>query len=183
VSDDIVSERLALRLMPAAFLAATIAGRRDAAEAVLGLRVHPEWWAMTALAQRRLDGLARDPAYALWSLRAVTIGATGEMVGHAGFHTQPGPAYLRPWAPGGVEFGYAIYSTHRRRGYATEVAAAMIAWARTRHGVTRFALTIAPSNEPSRRIAQKLGFRTVGVHVDAVDGLEDIFVLSDASGP
>ena len=165
--------------MPAAFLEATLNGHRDVAERLLGLRAHPDWWTATALARMRLNDLARDPAYAPWSLRAIALTSTGVMVGHAGFHTQPGPSYLEPWAAGGVEFGYTIYSPYRRRGYATESADALIAWARATHGVSRFVLTIAPDNEASQRIAQKLGFRAVGVHVDAEDGIEDVYTLRD----
>jgi RimJ/RimL family protein N-acetyltransferase len=177
VDADIVSARLTLRLMPAAFLEATLAGRRDEAKALLGLRIHPEWWTATALAQMRLNDLVRNPAYGPWSLRAVAITSTGNMIGHAGFHTPPGPRYLDRWAAGGVEFGYTIYSSYRRQGYATETAAAMIAWARTTHRVARFVLTIAPDNEASQRIARKLGFLAVGVHVDVEDGIEDVYAL------
>jgi RimJ/RimL family protein N-acetyltransferase len=176
---DIVSERLTLRLLPAAFLEATLDGRRDEAERLLGLRIHPEWWTATALARMRLNDLSRDPEYAPWSLRAIALSATGVMIGHAGFHTSAGPSYLERWAAGGVEFGYTVYTPYRRRGYATETAQALIEWARRAHGVSRFVLTIAPDNEASQRIARKLGFRAVGVHVDVEDGIEDVYALRD----
>lgn len=32
-----------------------------------------------------------------------------QMIGHIGFHTQPGAPYLQEIAPAGVEFGYTVY--------------------------------------------------------------------------
>jgi RimJ/RimL family protein N-acetyltransferase len=48
-------------------------------------------------------------------------------------------------------------------------------WAHDVHALTRFVLTIAPDNVPSRRIATRLGFVRLGSHIDDVDGEEDVF--------
>lgn len=38
-------------------------------------------------------------------------------------------------------------------------------------------VTIQPDNIPSVRLAETFGFRRIGLHIDEVDGLEDIYVL------
>lgn len=47
----------------------------------------------------------------------------------------------------------------RGRGYATEAAAALIAWAFAQPGVERVTAQIAPGNAASLRVARKLGMR------------------------
>lgn len=99
------------------------------------------------------------------------------MVGHIGFHTAPGPAYLDEWLPGAVEFGFTVFPSSRRQGYATEASRALMHWAYTVHQVRKFALTMAPNNVPAQRIAAKLGFKRLGQHVDDVDGIEDVLAF------
>jgi RimJ/RimL family protein N-acetyltransferase len=98
------------------------------------------------------------------------------MVGHTSFHTAPAPAYLEPYAPGGVELGYTVYPAFRRRGYATEACGGMMQWAAAAAGVRRFVLSIRPDNEPSLRIARRYGFRKVATVEDEEDGPEDVYV-------
>jgi len=92
------------------------------------------------------------------------------MVGHIGFHGPPGVI-------GRAELGYTVRPPFRRRGYASEAAQAMMAWALSRHGVERLYLSISPDNEASIGMAAKLGFRHVGEQVDEEDGLEHVFEL------
>ena len=72
-----------------------------------------------------------------------------------------------------------MFPEHRGRGYATEAAAALIAWARGQ-GVARFVASVAPANAPSLAIVRKLGFVRTGEQWDDEDGLELVFEL-DAS--
>ena len=60
---------------------------------------------------------------------------------------------------------------------ATEACRALMAWASERHGVSTFVLSIRPDNLPSQRLAEQLGFRQIGSHVDPIDGPEDILAL------
>ena len=99
------------------------------------------------------------------------------MVGHIGFHALPGADYQNDWMPGAVEFGFSVFAPHRRRGYAEEAARALMRWAYETHGIRKFVLTIAPTNLPSQSFAAKLGFVSIGSHVDEVDGTEDILAL------
>ena len=99
-----------------------------------------------------------------------------EMAGHIRFHSRPNPEYLQPYARDAVEFGYVVFEPHRRRGYATEAADAVMRWAEARHGVRRFVATVSPDNLPSLAMVKKLGFRKIGEHVDDIDGVEEVFL-------
>ena len=79
-------------------------------------------------------------------------------------------------AIGSVEFGYTIFPDYRGKGYASEAAGALMDWATREHGVTRFVVSISPTNEPSLRIAQKFDFRKVGTVTDPEEGVEDVFL-------
>ena len=124
--------------------------------------------------EMRLKQLDEDASLQQWLLRAMKLRTTGEMIGHIGFHTAPGPAYLDDWLPGAIEFGFQVYDPHRRMGYALEASQAMMDWARDRHGVTQFILTISPDNHASQALARRLGFARIGQHIDELDGAEDV---------
>jgi ribosomal-protein-alanine N-acetyltransferase len=164
--------------LSATSLELSLAGNRSALAERLGFEVPPAWWTDLPLLRMRLADLRHDPLYAPWSLRAIVAREALEMVGHFGFHTRPGPAYLRDLAPGGVELGYTVYPPHRGQGFAKEACAAAMAWARREHAIDRFVLSIAPDNAASIAIAVSFGFQRVGSHLDPVDGPEDIWVSS-----
>ena len=63
---------------------------------------------------------------------------------------------------GTAEVGVLIASVARGRGIVTRVVAAMLDWAFTERGVHRVEWKCAPGNEPSRRMAQRLGFTHEG---------------------
>jgi [ribosomal protein S5]-alanine N-acetyltransferase len=176
------SERLDLIPMLPAFLEASLVGDRAVAADLLGVTVPSDWWDEREIMQIRLADLQQDPSLQPWLLRAVVLRQEELMIGHIGFHTHPNPNYLQPYAPGGVEFGYTIFSPFRRQGYATEASTALMAWAHESYSITRFVLSIRPDNLPSLRIAQHFGFQKVGSHIDEVDGLEEIFVRAINSG-
>lgn len=172
----IASDRLDLISMTPAFLEACLARDSEVASGLLGLEVPEDWLRERGLMRLRLDQMRRDPALQPWLLRAIVLRGRRTMVGYIGFHDRPGAVYLRDLAPGGVEFGYTIFPSYRRQGYATEAWAALMDWARREHHVTRFVVSISPDNLPSLRIASRFDFRKVGSHVDDEDGLEDILV-------
>lgn len=64
------------------------------------------------------------------------------------------------------ELGYVIAPAHRRRGYAAEALEAVMA-ALAEEGLRRVTLGIIPQNEPSLRLAEKLGFIRTGEVPDA----------------
>jgi RimJ/RimL family protein N-acetyltransferase len=168
--DEIVTERLVLRLIGRAAVAAALAG--DVAEAgrLLGAAVPEELLAHRRGLEFDIARLDEDPLYAPWGTRAML--RDGVVVGSIRFHTRPDPPELRPIAPGAVEFGYRVLSAHRRQGYAAEAARGAMAWAAREHGVRNFVVTISPGNAASLGLAARLGFRQVGEQMDEEDGLE-----------
>lgn len=105
------------------------------------------------------------------------------MIGQIGFHTRPGPEYLATLSPGGVELGYTVFEAWRRQGYAREAAEGLMDWAHRSHGVTRFVVSISPTNRASLALASRLAFARIGSHVDEEDGPEDIFERRIAARP
>lgn len=86
------------------------------------------------------------------------------VIGHAGFK---GP----PDEDGMVEIGYGIVPGYQGRGYATEAAAAVVAFA---FGTGRVRLVRAhtlPTPNASTRVLAKCGFERSGEVVDPEDGL------------
>lgn len=181
MAETIRSARLDLIPLSRAFLEATRDGARERLPRMLGADVPDDWPSSMRLVEMRLGDLRDDPALATWLLRALVLREERRMLGHAGFHSAPGAAYLEPFAPGGVELGYTVFERDRRRGYATEASLALIEWARREHGVARFALSIRPDNTASLRLARRLEFLRVGSHLDVEDGPEDVFARTFAS--
>jgi RimJ/RimL family protein N-acetyltransferase len=174
--DIISSPRLDLIALSPDFLNASIRDDLETASKLIGLAVPIEWLEAKWLMDMRLAKMRETPALEPWLLRAVGLRETKTMIGFIGFHTLPGAEYLNRYAPGSVEFGYTIFSDYRKNGYASEAAQALMEWATREHGVTRFVVSISPTNEPSLRIAHKFGFRKVGSFMDPEDGVEDVFL-------
>ena len=180
MANPISSERLELMPMNPAFLEACLAGAQDEASYILGHAVPRAWLAARELMLLRLNQLRRDPSLEAWLLRAIVLRSTGQMIGHIGCHTAPGPDYLQAYAPQGVEIGYTIFEPHRRRGYASEAFGALMDWAHRTASVPQFVVSISPENAPSQHMAARFGFRKMGTHIDEEDGPEDIFVRTMA---
>lgn len=162
--------------MTPAFLRASLEGDADEAERHVGLALPTDWPHSSEILALRLWQLEANPELQPWLLRAIGLRSTLEMVGYIGFHSAPGAEYLDEWCPGGVEFGFTVFPSHRRKGYAREASLALMEWACRMHGVTGFVLSVAPQNLPSQSLTRSLGFVRVGMHLDGVDGPEDVFV-------
>ena len=173
----IQSNRLDLVLLDSKILQYSLAGDSDALQNLLGVNVPPDWFAAKALIYLRYQQIMRTPEYQPWSLRAIILREKGMLIGHIGFHTLPGAAYLHPYAQNGVEFGFTVFPDFRHNGYAREASIALMEWAYQQQAVSKFILTISPDNIPSLKLAQGLGFKKIGSHVDEVDGVEDIYRL------
>ena len=64
--------------------------------------------------------------------------------------------------PGGqpdAELKYALKRAFWGRGYATEIATAMLRYGASVHGLSRIIATAAPENEASHRVLEKAGMR------------------------
>ncbi|HET9429028.1 MAG TPA: GNAT family N-acetyltransferase [Allosphingosinicella sp.] len=87
---------------------------------------------------------------------AVEEKASGRFVGEAGlgdFRRNLGPEF-----DGAPEAAWALAGWARERGYATEAAAAALAWMEERFSTQRTVCLIHSDNELSLRVARKLGF-------------------------
>lgn len=175
MGDAIQTRRLELVSISPACLEALVDRKRAIAEHALGFAIPDGFASQRRLLTLRLAQLRQEPALQPWLLRALRCRESGLMIGHIGFHSRPGPEYLEPWVPGGVELGITVYAHHRRQGYAKEAIRGMMEWAGQVHGVGGFVMTVSPSNEPSQQLAKSLGFVKIGIHDDEVDGIEDVF--------
>jgi RimJ/RimL family protein N-acetyltransferase len=168
------TERLELVLMTTEFFEAALTGDQERAARLLGAPIPAEWWPISHHKLMRLEQVHANPALQPWMERAIVLRSSQTMVGSIAFHMASEPEPVRPLGPGGVEFGYTIYAPFRGQGYATEACQALMAWAQ-QQGVMRFLLSISPENEPSLRVAARLGFVKIGSQMDEEDGLEEIY--------
>ena len=94
---------------------------------------------------------------------AVVEGARRLVVGSAGFKGEPDE-------DGTVEIAYGIVPLFEGRGYATEAAAALVAFAFADPRVTKIRAHTMPTQNASARVLEKLGFRRAGEVADPEDG-------------
>ncbi|TLS50980.1 GNAT family N-acetyltransferase [Paenibacillus antri] len=98
-----------------------------------------------------MQSLRRHPKLLGWGVWFVRLKETGEIIGDAGF--KGNPDYT-----GAVDIGYGFLPEHRGRGYATETAKALVAWAFA-HGAGRVTAETLRDNAASIRVLRKNGFR------------------------
>ena len=96
-------------------------------------------------------GLELQPFFAYVIVRC----SDGMAVGDAGFH---GP----PSEDGEVEIGYALVPSARGNGLAGEATGLLVEWARSQPSVRSVTARVEPSNGPSRRLLERLGFARDG---------------------
>lgn len=127
-------------------------------------------------AHRRLDAEGRpavadlaerirttEPAFGI-GLLAIELKATGEVIGYCGLTENEYGEDENP------ELAYELLRDHWGRGYATEAAEAVLAWARSA-GIRMLWAGVRDWNVASRRVLAKLGFVETGrVEADPVHG-------------
>jgi ribosomal-protein-alanine N-acetyltransferase len=148
------TDRLSLRPIGAAAAVALTTDRPLAAE-LLGASLPPDWPLPDMLEALPILATGSDAhPFGAW---AIVERGSRTVVGDAGFH---GP----PDAEGLVELGYSVLPQHRRLGYASEAAAAIVAWAAARPGVRAITAECDAGNTASIRTLERLGFSRVGEH-------------------
>ena len=90
--------------------------------------------------------------------------ATNSVIGRCGFKGPPG-------ADGVVEIAYGVAPEHQGKGYATEAAAGLAAYAFASGLVRLVRAHTLPEANASTRVLTKCGFRRVGEVMDPDDGL------------
>ncbi len=169
------TERFELVSMSLRFMRLLQARDLVAAAAEIGAAVPPDLPdQLDGFLQYRIADLSADATAQPWLGRAIVVEdlAGRHVIGTVGFHSPPDPG-------GRVEIGYRVESAYRRHGVATEVVRALLEWAASEHGVTRFRAATAPANVASQAVLAKFGFRHVGRQLDDIDGEELVFEVDD----
>ncbi|SOE13599.1 Protein N-acetyltransferase, RimJ/RimL family [Streptomyces sp. 2323.1] len=138
---DLRTERLLLRPWSDGDLAAVLDGTRQ-----------PHWAAdFPADGDRVIAGYTagQPAARGAYGQRQILERESGLVVGAIGLFWPP--------ADGSVEFGYGIVPSRRGRGYASEAARALVAFAFTAPGVHTVRAKIERSNPASGRVLEKAG--------------------------
>jgi ribosomal-protein-alanine N-acetyltransferase len=99
-----------------------------------------------------------------WSWGFAVVDRENMVIGMAAFKGAPGPDRT-------VEIAYGISPAYQGRGYATEVALGLIEFARESGRVSLVCAHTLPTNDPSKRVLEKCGFKLIGEVMDPEDGL------------
>jgi RimJ/RimL family protein N-acetyltransferase len=161
-----------LRLVPITvpMVEAVMAGRREAAEALVKARM-PERWPNRDLVERAftasLEAIRADPEVRLWGDRVMVLPGTPEeqdrVVGSVVFHGRPGE-------DGVAEIAYGVEEASQGLGYATEAVGASVDWAFAQPGVRAVQAATFAWHLPSLRVIEKVGMARVGTRDHEVLG-------------
>ncbi|WP_421694852.1 GNAT family N-acetyltransferase [Aestuariivirga sp.] len=173
---DIETSRLTLRTVPMAGLAATAAGDIEACRKLISPSLPEDWFEHSWVADLRLSQWKKDPAYGPWSIRAILLKDTGQVIGSINCHDMPHDICHGGETGLAIELGYTIFEPRRRQGLAFEAVRGLAEFARSQ-GVTWVQLSISPGNLPSQAMAQKMGAERIGSHMDEIDGPEDEYLV------
>ena len=173
---EIVTARLILRLVSQSALLATVNGETAKISELLGGKIPEAWFADPWVAQR-LKQIQENPSYEPWSIRAIQLRNTAEVIGKINCHNEPAPYLWNGRTTRSIELGYRIFTPWQRQGFATEATIAYCSWAASL-GVESLVLSMSPNNIESIRIAQKFSAVQIGSQVDDIDGPEDIYITS-----
>jgi ribosomal-protein-alanine N-acetyltransferase len=130
--------------------AARLPADRAGAATLIGATLDDEWPLPDILDMMPVHArrAASDARFGVW---LIIEAATGAVVGDIGFFGPPSDA-------GEVEIGYSVVQSRRRRGYAREAVAALVAWAFDQTGVRAIVAGTDPDNDVSQRVLQRAGF-------------------------
>ena len=150
--------RLVLLAATAAMLRAELEGL-DALAAATGARVPADWPPELYDRDAVLYSLAAaeaspddPPRWGSWYVvEPAADGGPGTLTGMCGFHAPPTPE-------GDVEVGYGLLPAARGRGYATEAARALVAYAFADPRVRRVVAETLPHLDASIRVMERAGF-------------------------
>jgi RimJ/RimL family protein N-acetyltransferase len=197
------TERLLVREFTADDLGATyrlldveLADADTGTEGVLTLDARRRWLEWTVLNYEQLAYLRQPP----YGDRALTLRSTGEIVGACGLvpclapfaqipdlrlspvtEREPAQATGAGYSPD-VGLYWAIAPAHRRRGYATEAAAALIAYAFTTLRLRRIVAMTNRDNAGSIGVMHKLGMRITRNPLPEPPWLQTVGVLDNTPG-
>jgi len=116
----------------------------------------------------RIPRVKKDPTFTEVGLILAISKSDNEIIGSAGFHDFPDDN-------GMIEIGFGIVPEMRNQGLGKELLIGMWQMICKRTDVKILRYTVAPDNEPSIHIINKMGFTKVGEQIDPEDGLELIY--------
>lgn len=159
--DVIRTSRLELVPATAALLAAEL-GSREMLAGLLGATVPTDWppgehdrGAVEFFRARLVERPDAVGWYGWYAVLRLPAPASSVLIGSGGYF---GP----PDAEGTVEIGYSILPAYRGRGFATELARALVDRAFSIAGVARVVAHTTPENVASVKVLERCGFRPVG---------------------
>jgi ribosomal-protein-alanine N-acetyltransferase len=159
---EILTENLELLLQSTDEVLASIEAMSPSDRA----EVSPEWLA------RVNASTSADP----WTHGfAVVHRSSGTVIGSCGYRGPPGPEAI-------VEIAYGVDPAYQGRGYATEAARALIAFAFASGRVRLVRAHTRPAESASTRVLTKCRFERVGEVVDPEDGLVWRWELKSETG-
>lgn len=149
--NELGTARLTLVVREPAAMLAWIDGMSESDRA----EVSPDWLA------RLRAATGPDP----WTCGfAMVERETGAEVGSCGYKGAPDPEGI-------VEIAYSVDQEHQGRGYATEAARALAAYAFATGRVRTVRAHTLPAGNASTRVLTKCGFQRLGEVMDPEDGL------------
>jgi RimJ/RimL family protein N-acetyltransferase len=98
-----------------------------------------------------LKALEQDPSVGQWSGMIIHV-SDRILIGSMGFKSAPDES-------GSIEIGYDIIPEYQGRGYATEMAQALIQWAFEQPYVKRITAECLATNKASIRVLEKVGMK------------------------
>ncbi len=129
---------------------ALIAGDLERVSLLKGFTFLPEDPKLGVDLSWHLSALRADSNQLPWRIRVIVERCSNTVVGSVNLKGPPG-------ADGDVEIGWGLIENARRKGYATEAAAAVLTWVVQQPGVRSISATIPDDNYPSQRLAATLG--------------------------
>ena len=158
MTDRLFTSRLVLQPALPDQVRAIIAGDYVRASELIGAEV-PIGWPEEADAREGLSwhlaAIERDGNQLRWRIRFIIETATNALIGSVNLK---GP----PSQDGDVEIGWGIAVESRRNGFATEASRAVVEWAFGTGRVRRVTATVPEDNEPSQKVARRLGMTPTG---------------------
>ena len=133
--------------------AAALPDDRALAARMVGARLAADWPAPDLLDVLPMQAAA-SPESARFGVWVIIERETNTVVGDIGFFGPPG-------ADRTVEVGYSVVPDRRERGYATEAARTLLGWALVQPGISMVVAGCDPTNLPSIRTLERLGFARV----------------------
>jgi [ribosomal protein S5]-alanine N-acetyltransferase len=159
---EIATERLRLIPADARIAGAVVAGPPQVA-GLLGLAVADGFPFSPGMYEYVAPRIAEAPETAGWYAWLAVEPVSGTIIGDGGFHGPPDDVGI-------AEIGYSIMAAWQGRGFATELAIALIGWAFADPVVTAIRAETLAGNEPSQAILRRIGFAVAGEYDDPADG-------------